>query len=177
MCAPRVCLCVSVCVFASPLSVFCCQQTLRCSAARLVLCSCAEQALLSVWDGVVMGGGVGVSIHGTFRVATETTMFAMPETGKRYCCSYKLATASVTRVLVGGWRCSPCICVDCPSTGDQTQSELGRRKRGLKSKSPVAEIPIDWQLQHVSPESGECAGMGAVFSLSSPSVLLCCSSS
>lgn len=42
---------------------------------------CAEQALLSVWDGVVMGGGVGISIHGTFRVATETSVFAMPETG------------------------------------------------------------------------------------------------
>eukprot|EP00903_Cladosiphon_okamuranus_P006654 g6497.t1 len=39
-----------------------------------------EQALLSVWDGVVMGGGVGISIHGTFRVATETSLFAMPET-------------------------------------------------------------------------------------------------
>ena len=36
---------------------------------------------MSVWDGVVMGGGVGISIHGTFRVATETSLFAMPETG------------------------------------------------------------------------------------------------
>lgn len=32
-------------------------------------------------DGVVMGGGVGVSIHGACRIATERTLFAMPETG------------------------------------------------------------------------------------------------
>ena len=31
--------------------------------------------------GIVMGGGVGVSVHGSHRVADETTTFAMPETG------------------------------------------------------------------------------------------------
>lgn len=37
---------------------------------------------VSLWDGFVMGGGVGVSIGSKFRVATEKTVFAMPETGK-----------------------------------------------------------------------------------------------
>jgi enoyl-CoA hydratase len=31
--------------------------------------------------GIVMGGGVGVSVHGSHRVADETAVFAMPETG------------------------------------------------------------------------------------------------
>jgi len=36
---------------------------------------------IALIDGVVMGGGVGVSIHGSHRVMSERTMFAMPETG------------------------------------------------------------------------------------------------
>jgi len=35
----------------------------------------------AILDGIVMGGGVGISINGGRRIATENTVFAMPETG------------------------------------------------------------------------------------------------
>ena len=36
---------------------------------------------IALIGGIVMGGGVGVSLHGSHRVADESTLFAMPETG------------------------------------------------------------------------------------------------
>jgi enoyl-CoA hydratase len=36
---------------------------------------------VSLIDGIVMGGGVGISVHGSCRVATDNFTFAMPEVG------------------------------------------------------------------------------------------------
>lgn len=44
------------------------------------LISTLEKPVISIWKGIVMGGGVGLSIYGSHRIATESTIFAMPET-------------------------------------------------------------------------------------------------
>jgi len=36
---------------------------------------------IALMRGIVMGGGVGVSVHGSQRIADESMLFAMPETG------------------------------------------------------------------------------------------------
>ncbi len=58
-----------------PVDFFADEYRLNAQIARL------KKPYVALIDGIVMGGGVGVSFHGSHRVMTENAQFAMPEVG------------------------------------------------------------------------------------------------
>lgn len=59
---------------ARPIGFFADEYRLNAAIARF------PKPYIALIDGIVMGGGVGVSCHGSHRVVTEKAQFAMPET-------------------------------------------------------------------------------------------------
>lgn len=41
---------------------------------------------IAIWNGITMGGGVGLTWHAPIRIATDNTMYAMPETAIGFFC-------------------------------------------------------------------------------------------
>ncbi|WP_274424038.1 enoyl-CoA hydratase/isomerase family protein [Chelativorans sp. YIM 93263] len=58
-----------------PIGFFADEYRLNAAIARF------PKPFVALIDGIVMGGGVGVSFHGSHRVLTEKALFAMPEVG------------------------------------------------------------------------------------------------
>jgi len=58
-----------------PVEFFADEYRLNASIARF------RKPYVALIDGIVMGGGVGISFHGSHRVMTENAQFAMPEVG------------------------------------------------------------------------------------------------
>ena len=48
-----------------------------------LLISRLKTPYLAVWDGLVMGGGMGISRMGLLRLATERTVWALPEVARQ----------------------------------------------------------------------------------------------
>ncbi|XP_026191986.1 3-hydroxyisobutyryl-CoA hydrolase, mitochondrial [Cyclospora cayetanensis] len=48
-------------------------------ALDLLLAEERGLSVVALWNGIVFGGGVGITVHGGLRVCTERTQFAMPE--------------------------------------------------------------------------------------------------
>lgn len=71
--------------------------------------------IISVIDGVVMGGGLGVSMHGSHRVVTEKSFASMPEMAIGYTPDVgftyfiqQVTTSAIGKFLaITGWRMSP----------------------------------------------------------------------
>lgn len=102
---------------------------------------------IALLDGVTMGGGVGISVHGAYRVATERTLFAMPETGLGLIPdvggSYflpRLPGATGMYLALTGYRAKA---ADCHYLGVATHFVPSDRLTELKADMTEAANPLD----------------------------------
>jgi enoyl-CoA hydratase len=110
-------------------------------------------------DGITMGGGVGLSIHGPFRVATERTMFAMPETGIGL-----IPDVGGTHALpqlpgeIGTWLAltgARLKAADCIYAGIATHFVPSERLDVLRDLLATAEEPVEEVLATLDAPAGE----------------------
>ena len=116
---------------------------------------------VAILDGVTMGGGVGLSIHGPYRIATERTLFAMPETGIGLIPDVG-GTHALPRLpgQIGTWaaltgaRLNP---ADCLYAGIATHFVPGERLAVLRDLLASAEEPVAEMLATLHAPAGDSA--------------------
>ena len=114
---------------------------------------------IALLDGITMGGGVGISINGSHRVATDKLLFAMPETGIGFfpnvCGTYFLPRLPNKIGYYLGLTGARLTCDDCVSLGLATHKVareklpeliqvLAETPLGDDSKTKVNQIISTW---------------------------------
>ena len=102
---------------------------------------------VALLDGITMGGGVGVSAHGSHRVVTERTMFAMPETGIGFFpdvgATYVLPRLPGALGMYLGLTGARLEAADCLYTGLGTRYVAGDRLGALERALAEADLSGD----------------------------------
>lgn len=118
-------------------------------------------------DGIVMGGGAGISVHGKFRVAGDSTLFAMPETGIGHFPDagggYFLPRLQGGTGLYLGLTGARLNAADCIHTGIATHYTPAARMQDLESTlfaaglsgDPFSTISEILDAHHTSPPGAE----------------------
>lgn len=114
---------------------------------------------VALLDGVTMGGGVGLSIHGRYRVATERTLFAMPETGIGLIPDVG-GTHALARLpgFIGTWLAltgARIKAADCVYAGIATHYIPSDRLPLLRELLAKGEEPVDQILATLDAPAGE----------------------
>lgn len=112
------------------------------------------KAYLSILDGIVMGGGVGISIYGKYRIVTENTLFAMPEAAIGFFTD--IGAAYFTKDLPLAHRLYICLtgarlnAADCINFGFATHYINSASAQNLKEK--LATIASPNQIEDILKE-------------------------